>query len=753
MSATEPRPLTPRLAVFVALAVFAAAHWLALVTDPPTARAVLALAAIVGGACLLALIERSVVGGWGAAVLAAAVLLASTALALLAIGLPASMLLPGGWEELGAGIDRGLAGLAGEIEFPYAGGERWSRLILLAGLVCLLALGAALAFWPRRAAGTGARVAGLVILVAVYATAGAMRSGPEPLLAGLALLLLVAAWLWLPGLGGRTAIVAAALVAALGALALPLAAAFEGRPWLDYRDWKLAVEDPVDSYNWNHSYAPLAQREGTPLLEVRSDAPRYWRASVLDSFDGYRWERSVDDDLPPLETPTQVEAGTPAASGYLNRDWVVRTEFEVRELSSESVIAPGAALEADGVELDPSSSGTMFAEDGTLGEGDSYTILSYAPDPSAEDMRRAPDRYRPALARHTTVGLPRREITGDDPAIRYRPPVVVPLRGASDSTGAAERAARRLSGSPYGDIYGLARRVTAGTATTYDAVKAIEVHLQNSYAYVEDVPPEQLPLRAFLFEQRAGYCQQFSGAMALMLRMLGIPARVPTGFSPGLRDPDRLDRFQVRDLEAHSWVEVYFTGIGWVPFDPTPAAAPAQLQTGGPGAASAASGASVADESGPARRPDPGKPGPAAASESSWSLPLWPFALALALPLAAGAVLTVVRVARHRSLSAAGAAEVRARELGSALERLGWRLPSGITLRGIEARLRASRRPAAAAYAAKLSAIRFAAGERPLPSLRERRRLRRELRRDPTSGGRLAAYMVIPLGAPRRQRG
>jgi hypothetical protein len=250
VSAAARGSLTPRLAVFVALAAFVAAHWLALVTDPPTGRAVLALAAIAGGACLLAWIERSEIARWPGVGLAAAVLLASTALALAAIGLPLSMLLPGGWGELGAGIDRGFAGLAGEVEFPYAGGEEWSRLILLLGLVCLLALGAAFAFWPRRPAGRGTRVGGLAILVAVYASAAAIRSGTEPLLTGLALLLLVAAWLWLPGLRGRTAIAAAVVVAALGALSLPLAAALEGRPWLDYRDWKLAAREDVDSFQW-----------------------------------------------------------------------------------------------------------------------------------------------------------------------------------------------------------------------------------------------------------------------------------------------------------------------------------------------------------------------------------------------------------------------------------------------------------------------------------------------------------------------
>jgi hypothetical protein len=193
---------------------------------------------------------------------------------------------------------------------------------------------------------------------------------------------------------------------------------------------------------------------------------------------------------------------------------------------------------------------------------------------------------------------------------------------------------------------------------------------------------------------------------------------------------------------------VEFPGLGGVPVAPSPAAAPAPAPRGGRGADSAAGGA---DESGPGRRPDPPAPQAAAASGSALSLPLWPFALALALPLAAGAALTIVRVLRHRSLSTAGAAEARARELGSALDRLGWRLPPGITLRGLEERLRASRRPAAAAYAARLRAIRFAGGDRPLPSLAERRRVRRELRRDRDGRARLAAYLAIPLGAPRWQ--
>ena len=108
----------------------------------------------------------------------------------------------------------------------------------------------------------------------------------------------------------------------------------------------------------------------------------------------------------------------------------------------------------------------------------------------------------------------------------------------------------------------------------YDAVKAVEDHLQSGFTYSERPPSREYPLEAFLFEDKIGYCQQFSGAMALMLRMSGIPARVVSGFSPGSLNRDT-GEFRVRDLDAHSWVEVYFADIGWVTFDPTPAAAPA----------------------------------------------------------------------------------------------------------------------------------------------------------------------------------
>ena len=84
-------------------------------------------------------------------------------------------------------------------------------------------------------------------------------------------------------------------------------------------------------------------------------------------------------------------------------------------------------------------------------------------------------------------------------------------------------------------------------------------------------------LDGFLFDAKQGYCQQYSGAMALLLRMAGIPARVVTGFSTGATDT-KTGEYVVRDFDAHSWVEVYYPDWGWITFDPTPADSPARSQ-------------------------------------------------------------------------------------------------------------------------------------------------------------------------------
>ena len=177
----------------------------------------------------------------------------------------------------------------------------------------------------------------------------------------------------------------------------------------------------------------------------------------------------------------------------------------------------------------------------------------------------------------TLVGLP---TSVESPVLQT---LAMPLWGSSN-----EEAEAALLASPYGEVYRLAQQWTAGAETPYEAVRAVQEHLRGDFDYTPTVPESSLPLVSFLFEDEAGYCQQFAGSMGLMLRMLGIPARVVSGFAPGARDAES-GAYEVRDFDAHSWVEVYFRGIGWVTFDPTPGVAPAERPTLGGDAATAIS--------------------------------------------------------------------------------------------------------------------------------------------------------------------
>jgi transglutaminase-like putative cysteine protease len=117
----------------------------------------------------------------------------------------------------------------------------------------------------------------------------------------------------------------------------------------------------------------------------------------------------------------------------------------------------------------------------------------------------------------------------------------------------------------------IAREVTAGAASHFERARAIETWLRTNFAYSLDPPgvDPQDPVGSFLTRAKSGYCEYFAASMAVMLRTLGIPSRIVNGFQAGTYNRIGKD-FIVRARDAHSWVEVYFPGFGWIEFDPTP---------------------------------------------------------------------------------------------------------------------------------------------------------------------------------------
>jgi len=119
----------------------------------------------------------------------------------------------------------------------------------------------------------------------------------------------------------------------------------------------------------------------------------------------------------------------------------------------------------------------------------------------------------------------------------------------------------------------LALLTTERDLTAYDKARTLENFLKTKYSYTLNLTANagKDPLAQFLFETRAGHCEYFASALTVMLRTLGIPAREVNGFLPGEFN-DLGGDYIVRASDAHSWVEAYFPGNGWVVFDPTPAA-------------------------------------------------------------------------------------------------------------------------------------------------------------------------------------
>jgi hypothetical protein len=758
--------LAMRLVAFAALAAFATAHWSMLVENAPFGRTLLVLLVPTGGAVVLALLDRAPLPRPAIHALAAAAGIATLVLGLMAAGLPGKLLLPGHWTEFADGLDRGLAGVQG-VDWPYDGPDEWVRRTILLGAPALLAIGATLAFWPSRRGRTFLRGGGLVALLLLYGTAVAEQDPGVPALRGLALLLLVGAWLWLPRLPAREAGVAAAVVASVGVLSLPVAAALDGeQAWWDYRAWSWFGAGEVVTFDWTHEYGPLDwSRSGATMLNVRSDRPHYWKAETLDGFDGLRWYRT--GVLEDVRYGQEVAFNGPAFNNTtwdyaeFNPEWLERIRFTVRSLSTDFVVGAGLVRDIEGVRAIPSADGTARLAPGRqLEEGDSYTVTAYAPNPTKAQMRGAPLGFSDLLNRYTAVQLPNPgesategvALQGDaarEAAALRRETVFFPLRGNAPRPDMAEHAESAIRSSPYERMYDQARSLTAGEDNVYDAVKAVETYLQESFRYSERVPTRPIPLMGFMYEDERGYCQQFSGAMALMLRMSGIPARVAAGFSPGSFNKDTRE-FRVRDLDAHSWVEVWFTGIGWVPFDPTPARSPAQSQSSALATSAAAGDAGEASElrrgvAASERGTDTG--GRLGGDDGGgWLLPV--LLLLLVAPLALAAVIGVRRIRRLRTLGPSDVAEAQLSELRRALERLGWDLPASTTLLGLERRLGRFAGPASQAYAGALRANRYDPRAPSAPSLGQRRALRRELTRGSVLD-RLRGLVSIPPGAPR----
>jgi transglutaminase-like putative cysteine protease len=352
----------------------------------------------------------------------------------------------------------------------------------------------------------------------------------------------------------RLALVAGAAVV-FGALALSSSAAVAKDAFLNWEQWDFYTrpQKPVSvRYVWDANYNGVRfPKKQTAVLTIDAPPrPQYWRATVLDHFDGLRWREYVW-----RETPLELHALTPEGARHA-RTWVEQ-HVTVRALADDHLV--GASIPVARNISDPArydGQGVWRVVNG-LHRDQRYTVWSYAPRPTPEQLVRSRAAYPRALTR------PGREL--QLLGRRNAPPFAAPGRDG--------RMFGLLTGrlAPYAELYQRARLVAGETDSPYAAAVALErwFRVTGGFTYSEQPGPTPglPPLVGFVVDTKIGYCQHFAGSMALMLRLLGIPARVAAGFAPGhFRD----GAWQVTDHDAHTWVEAWFRGYGWLPFDPTP---------------------------------------------------------------------------------------------------------------------------------------------------------------------------------------
>jgi transglutaminase-like putative cysteine protease len=619
--------------------------------------------------------------------------------------------------------------------------------MLLGGTLLAIA-GPLLACWPGRSGRPAGPGVAAVMLAVLFAVPAIQLTAGEPFVDGTIFALLLAAVLFAERLAPRDVPVAVPALIAAALIGLALAPRLDAqRPWVDYESIAQSLgERGTTAFTWDHQYGPLDwPRDGREVLRIRSANSAYWKATTLVDFDGLRWReirpQGIEDD--------------PSAEGP-NPRWIQQLRVSVRNLRTNQFVAAGTTLGIDRSPrtVDHGAPGSFVTgTDQPLRRGHAYLARIYQPRPEPAQLDGAGAEYPTSLWPFLSMQLPER-VGGPvavDPATGAPDTeapdafvVFAPFGDPRDALAYQGRGVGRRLGtdwvraSAYARSYRLAQRLADASTTPYDFVRRVQQYLQRGFTYTETPAQRPVPLDGFLFRDRAGYCQQFSGAMALLLRMGGVPARVATGFTPGTFDQSRRE-YVVRDLDAHSWVEAYFPGYGWMTFDPTPAIAPPRAQAAG---IDASAEPAPAEDDGPGAAPERGSDPAgidvgAAAEEGGVPDVLIGLGIALAALLAGGLVLYLVGHRRHVRMSA----DDRVRELEQALRRSGRVSAQGLTLRALEHRLRSA--PAAAAYVASLREGRYGFGGTS-PTRRQRAALRRALAAGLGLRGRARALWALP---------
>ncbi|HSS53643.1 MAG TPA: transglutaminaseTgpA domain-containing protein [Gaiellales bacterium] len=327
----------------------------------------------------------------------------------------------------------------------------------------------------------------------------------------------------------------------------------------DWRHWNpLAGNGPQVSvgYVWNQDYGPLHwPKQTTTVFQVQSAHPHYWKAGVLTVFDGAHWVSSPATQASYHATDAIGVPTSEETSKELHPDSptdITQVGFTVEALADFRLLSTGQPLRytlTSPIDASLTTDGSVIAA-GNLPRGATYTVRAYSPNPKPKQLAEVGNAFPPSVAQSVVVNHAAIPVWGSTTKKRTLVPIDGRLIAASDQ-------AWHASGADE-----------PGTSE-YGAVVALESYFHGKQFHYDQTPPvgPGPVLAYFMLHSHRGYCQMYSGSMALVLRLHGIPARVAYGFTEGSQTQTG---YKVTDRDAHAWVEAYFPKYGWIPFEPTP---------------------------------------------------------------------------------------------------------------------------------------------------------------------------------------
>ena len=334
---------------------------------------------------------------------------------------------------------------------------------------------------------------------------------------------------------GQTTILSAAYIASLAIVASLIALVVGPRlpgateeAWLSSHSGKAGPQlDPLVDVRGR-----LSNPSDEILFSVASEFPSYWRMTSLPNFDGNKW--TVPQEL------LNSAGGQLASTNSISEVGVAMTEV-TQLVTIQSLAGSFAPVAERPVQLrsatrslfyEPESGTLLVSKDG-LKLNDNYQVVSTVVVPSADALRFA--------------------LSSSPPDAQY---LQVP-----ESLEITE-------------LRKVVDEIVQGVSGNYEKLLALQSYFRNNFTYSLDVPASTSTTATLDFlNRKSGYCEQFSSTFALFARLIGIPSRVAIGFTPGEENPigtSNVRLFNVRSQHAHAWPEVWFDGIGWVLFEPTP---------------------------------------------------------------------------------------------------------------------------------------------------------------------------------------